>query len=349
MSPAEQPEAKSFVKSVKMGLPSGTKGFLITFSVVFFIWLGLLLVPHMIRRLKMQSFKLQLCPCHRSLPILEQGEPELGETTCSRDSWKRGSHQKVLSFAFYVNGPKSAVGPRKKYFDGVVNNLHLMQKLYSENWVMRLYTDMSPTDPLMEDLCSIACSDDRFDICPVSVLPMPALANATKMFPMNWRFFPTMDPQVDLFGSRDLDSLVTEREAAAVAEWESSSTGLHSMRDNPYHTVGVPIVGGCWGARLEGWREEWSKAWTKIFRDPLCWEPRSKKGPDQKVLKKHVWPWARFNAMQHDSYRCGMYPGSIGFPTRRKKELGNYIASNNSTMWFRCPKQCRRQPEWTHC
>merc|ERR1719323_3040184 len=83
--------------------------------------------------------------------------------------------------------------------------------------------------------------------------------------------------------------------------------------------------------------------------DPLCWEPRSKKGPDQKVLKKHVWPWARFNAMQHDSYRCGMYPGSIGFPTRRKKELGNYIASNNSTMWFRCPKQCRRQPEWTHC
>ena len=103
-----------------------------------------------------------------------------------------------------------------------------------------------------------------------------------------------------------------------------------------------------------------------------------------------MWPWARFNAMQHDSYRsdftlvvvfgldnhdqghddltmvldmitmiitfinnnncrCGMYPGSIGFPTRRKKELGNYIASNNSTMWFRCPKQCRRQPEWTHC
>ena len=110
--------------------------------------------------------------------------------------------------------------------------------------------------------------------------------------------------------------------------------------------------------------------------------------PNIVLDQKHVWPWARFNAMQHDSYRwditlvevmmvalgrddrgkgcdinhnnwsqiknsnnprCGMYPGSIGFPTRRKKELGNYIASNNSTMWFRCPKQCRRQPEWTHC
>ena len=44
-----------------------------------------------------------------------------------------------------------------------------------------------------------------------------------------------------------------------------------------------------------------------------------------------------------------MYPGSIGFPTRRKKERGNYIASNNSTMWFKCPEKCRRQPEWTYC
>ena len=40
---------------------------------------------------------------------------------------------------------------------------------------MRLYTDMSPTDPLMEDLCSIACSDDRFDICPVSLVGSPYL------------------------------------------------------------------------------------------------------------------------------------------------------------------------------
>ena len=49
MSPVEQPEAKSFVKPVKMGLPSGTKWFLVAFSLVFFVWLGLLLVPHMIR------------------------------------------------------------------------------------------------------------------------------------------------------------------------------------------------------------------------------------------------------------------------------------------------------------
>ena len=36
--------------------------------------------------------------------------------------------------------------------------------------------------------------------------------NATFIFPMNWRFFPTLDPQVDMYLSRDLDSEFNERE-----------------------------------------------------------------------------------------------------------------------------------------
>ena len=27
-------------------------------------------------------------------------------------------------------------------------------------------------------------------------------------------------------------------------------------------------------------------------------------GPDQAFLKKYVWPWAKLDAMQHDSYFC---------------------------------------------
>ena len=37
------------------------------------------------------------------------------------------------------------------------------------------------------------------------------------------------------FDSRDLDSLPTRREAAAVDEWLQSGKRLHAMRDNPYH------------------------------------------------------------------------------------------------------------------
>ena len=37
---------------------------------------------------------------------------------------------------------------------------------------------------------------------------------AKDIFPMNWRFFPTIDPQVDAYLSRDLDSEFNEREIA---------------------------------------------------------------------------------------------------------------------------------------
>ena len=76
---------------------------------------------------------------------------------------------------------------------------------------------------------------------------------------------------------------------------------------------------------------------------------REKKGPDQKILKKHVWPWAKLDSMQHGSYKCAQYPGTIGFPTRREKKPGNYIASNNDIIWRECPEICRRHQNWTHC
>ena len=79
---------------------------------------------------------------------------------------------------------------------------------------------------------------------------------------------------MDVFGSRDLDSRVTPREGAAVGEWEGSGRGVHCMRDNPYHSSHVPMVGGCWGARLPGRRARWAQAWRDILADPLAWAPR---------------------------------------------------------------------------
>ena len=49
-------------------------------------------------------------------------------------------------------------------------------------------------------------------------------------------------PQVDLFMSRDLDSVPTQREADAVEEWLRSGKTLHVMRDHPSHTF--PMLGG---------------------------------------------------------------------------------------------------------
>ena len=50
-------------------------------------------------------------------------------------------------------------------------------------------------------------------------LPGTPVTDASEIFAMNWRFFPTLDPQVDLYLCRDLDSRITSREVAATTEW----------------------------------------------------------------------------------------------------------------------------------
>ena len=55
---------------------------------------------------------------------------------------------------------------------------------------------------------------------------------------------------MDVLVSRDLDSRINAREAAAVKEWrEDSDLPIHSMRDNPGHGIG--LVGASWGADMK--------------------------------------------------------------------------------------------------
>ena len=57
-----------------------------------------------------------------------------------------------------------------------------------------------------------------------------------------------LDLQVDILMSRDLDSLINERESAAVTEWIKSPDALHIMRDHPLHKR--EILGGIFGIKL---------------------------------------------------------------------------------------------------
>ena len=61
-------------------------------------------------------------------------------------------------------------------------------------WNIRLYYDLEDDDPLLSDLCKVACSDSNIDLCYVK--DIPALGDVSKVFAMNWRFFPMLDPQV---------------------------------------------------------------------------------------------------------------------------------------------------------
>jgi hypothetical protein len=66
----------------------------------------------------------------------------------------------------------------------------------------RLYYDLADDHPLMKELCELACADPNLDLC--HVRRIPTFGDISKVFPMNWRFVPLLDPQVsiDIFFSK---------------------------------------------------------------------------------------------------------------------------------------------------
>jgi len=304
-----------------------------------------------------RTFTLDHCYCSRTLNVSSDSVPPLlNSTTCSRDAWNRGSHQKVVAFSFF-GSVNSTRNEERQYFQGIEENLALVSELYGRSWSMRVYYSLDGNNPsTMAFLCRLACANPALDLCPASSLPGNPRVNLIKMFPRNWRFLPTLDPQVDLAVFRDLDSRLSEREVAAVREWVRSDKAIHMMRDHPQHTA--PVLAGMWGAKMSGGhsgrRKKWQSTWQSILKSSEAWAPRQRSQSDQQLLKKFVWPWAQHSLLQHDSYSCSDFPGSKGFPTQRTKGPGNFVGavatkSKKHTLWKVCPKKCRRRKSWIHC
>ena len=131
----------------------------------------------------------------RTVKIFEHSDSiSINETTCSPDAFQRGGGQKIVGFSFYGD-PSSTVGIQRGYFGGISENLQLIQ-IYYPNWIMRVYVHLDDSDPVFNALCRLACSNPNLDICDVKDLPGTPLKDTSKVFAMNWRFFPTLDPQV---------------------------------------------------------------------------------------------------------------------------------------------------------
>ena len=306
--------------------------------------------------------ELQYCNCTRNgfndkrdnnaISKYSTGGPKFEDTTCGLDSYRRGSGQKVVAFSFYGDMSDSRA-MRQGYFEGIKENVDLIYIFYP-GWTMRLYYDLEYKDPMFGELCSLACSRPILDLCHVRHLPGSPSTDASRIFPMLWRYFPTLDPQVDVFASRDLDSRITAREVAAVKEWiENSTQPIHIMRDNPAH--GQVMLGGLWDANMtrKQARHQWKYIWKRIINDPLLFTWRLGRGQDQIILARHVWKcFGREMSLQHDSYLCEHYKGSVGWPTQRLLEPNNFVgsvANGNSTLEKECPIQCRKNEVWKYC
>ena len=78
-----------------------------------------------------------------------------------------------------------------------------------------------------------------------------------------WRFTVLGDPTVDIFVSRDVDSLVNEREVEVVNEWLESPFAFHSARDMDEWPNN--IWAGFWGAKNHALDETESKNLRDAF------------------------------------------------------------------------------------
>lgn len=181
----------------------------------------------------------------------------------------------VISFALWGHEPM--------YLAGASKNADLAAKLYP-GWSLRCYSEPQHASELRR-LGYQVIEKER------------TLGGWEGLF---WRFLPATDPTVERFISRDLDSRLNPREAAAVAEWIASGKFLHVMRDAPNHDV--PILGGMWGCGY----------WPMIGGLMKSWTVWDRKGCDQEFLAALVWPRLFEKAMIHDS--CRTHPWIKPFP-----------------------------------
>ena len=109
---------------------------------------------------------------------------------------------------------------------------------------MRVYSPLEPGNSIGNvKLKELFRDYPLVDLC--NVTRVLELRNINRpVWPDSWRFLALLDPLVDRMLCRDTDSLVTEREVAAVNQWLDQSTAtFHLMHDHPHH-CSTKFLGG---------------------------------------------------------------------------------------------------------
>lgn len=198
----------------------------------------------------------------------------------------------VISFSLY--------GSDKRYTWGAVRQARLAAIHYPE-WQCWFY--------IPEDWKETQIKEDLGAMNNVRII------HGSPQIPqMMWRFTVADDPQVKRFICRDTDSRIGPEEAAAVQEWITDDTILHTCRSHPAH--GRPINGGMFGVQVV--RPTWrAPSFTRAILDFIENHPNpGEYSVDQEFLSRWLWQWAHVSATQHDAVTRQAYPGSKPFPVK---------------------------------
>jgi len=195
--------------------------------------------------------------------------------------------QKVLSFSLYGSDPRYTVG--------AVENAKLFGQVYP-GWSMHVFHDASVPLAVLSTLATQAVKLHSI--------------NKPVMNKRSWRFLAGagFDNRTERFCSRDIDSRLSLREKRAVDAWVTSGKVYHVMRDHPSHSQ-FPMSAGMWCAD--------ARAFAFLAHQMVQVSLGEEFFEDTKWLNARVWPEAVKDVLQHDSFSCAKYNGSVPFPTRR--------------------------------
>jgi hypothetical protein len=182
-------------------------------------------------------------------------------------------------------------GGEPRYLRGALRNLLLAPDLYP-GWTLRFHVDATVPEALLGLIRRLGGE---------LVMHPDGQSLREKLC---WRFQVANDPGVGRFLVRDVDSVFSLREVAAVRDWQDSEDWFHVMRDWWTHTD--LILAGMWGG-VAGVLPDLS-ALMAGYRSKAVETPNI----DQWFLRDRLWRHVKRSCRVHD--RCFQPVGALPFP-----------------------------------
>lgn len=173
-------------------------------------------------------------------------------------------------------------GSQVRYCESAVMNAQVSKELFPE-WHCRFYLDDTVPQQVQQRLLDagakvIKVAGDLHQNIP----------------PLMWRFLVLDDPEVKRYLIRDADSLLSEREQAAVEVWLQSDYWYHHMRD--YFTHTELLLAGMWG----GCHNPNLPSIPMQVGDYLSRQDNHHRFVDQYFMRQQLWPTIRQSLLTHD-------------------------------------------------
>lgn len=176
----------------------------------------------------------------------------------------------------------SLFGARPRYCESALKNVEAARELFPQ-WRCRFYVDDTVPPTVLDRLAKAGAQVVLVDAATRASIPSTM-----------WRFLVMEDREVSRFQVRDADSLLSERDRAAVEAWLRSGYWYHHMRDYFSHTelLLAGMWAGCHNPNLPGIRE--------LIAQYLKDEKAHPRFADQYFLRRSLWPTIRQSLLNHD-------------------------------------------------